>query len=409
VTRCLALLLVACGGRDQHQGPLTIKYARVDTTLPWCAESVALGDFDGDGHKDAVLALDANDSVVVLPGHADGTLGEPVSLAVEGGPRWVQPVDLDGDGLLDLVVTQERIRGVSTFRGRGDGTFEPLWTTTLAGCTAFADTSELSGPEDIAVGDLDGDGHPDVVVGNAERSSCEGVHVLHGTGDGTFSDAVFLPTGGVPSSAVVADFDGNGRADIAAANRTGGTMVVMLAQPDGSHATSFTHGTGAFPAHIVQGDLNHDGRPDLVVVNRESDNMSVFVGKGDGTFDSHGFVETGRVADFAVLGDLDGDGRMDMAVADGGSDELSIHLGDGNGFFVTAVRHEAGHCVNALALADLDGEGHPDILAANCGGQSVTVFRYAGMEAVPEGLPAHTASGEFGRPDGMPPPPPAPR
>jgi VCBS repeat protein/FG-GAP repeat protein len=282
--------------------------------------ALAVGDLNGDGKLDLAVANTNSNDVSVLTGKGDGTFGPPVSYPTGSFPSSLAIADLNGDHVADLVVANfgSGAVGPDVFLGKGDGTFQ--LRTTYA--------TDLGGANSVAIGDLNGDGKPDLAVAT---DSTNAVSVLLGKGDGTFDPFAAYAAGSVPWSVAIGDLNGDGKLDLAVANQGfagPGNVSVLLGNGDGTFRTQVVYAAGSLPWFIAIGDLNGDGKADLAVANNGSNNVGVLLGNGDGTFQAQVPFATGSFPASIAIGDLNGDAKVDLAVANqSSSGNVSVFLG----------------------------------------------------------------------------------
>jgi hypothetical protein len=276
---------------------------------------------------------------------------------------------LSGDGKLDLAVTNDK--SVSVLLGAGDGTF-----------VGKVDYPTGAQPTAIALGDLNGDGLLDMVTSSAVSSGWLGTaSVLLGTGGGRFAANVDYQAGRNPQGVALGDLNGDGHLDMVVANAGydgGWSVSVLLGNGDGTFVASVDYASGMGPTSVVLGDLNNDGKLDIIMPNSNVsrvDTVSVLLGKGDGTFADEVDYTTADYPRTAVLGDLNGDGWVDIVTSNSGeppwySGTVSVLLGNADGTFATKIDYLGGG--RSLALGDLNGDGRLDIVTTS--GNSVGVL-----------------------------------
>jgi hypothetical protein len=196
--------------------------------------------------------------------------------------------------------------------GNGDGTFRA--TTTFV--SAFA-----------AGADLNGDGNLDMVGAGSGGN----VLVQLGNGDGTFQAAVKYPTGGSGLLAV-GDLNGDGKPDVVVVSvpnirptgsqQISGTIAVLLNNGDGTLQPAVIYGVGAGVYSVSMGDFNGDGKTDLAVI--DGFGVTVLLGNGDGTFRNP--LTYGAPALYAAVGDVNGDGKPDLVTVDDTDDGVTVLL-----------------------------------------------------------------------------------
>ena len=274
----------------------------LETQNSWMPDlGLAAGDLDGDGKTDAVVA---NGHALDIFFQRNGSLADGKPIALEGA-QSVIAVDVDGDGKVDLVSSAGA--GLVLLKGLGAGTFAPAMTVSPQRQT------------EVEVADVTGDGRRDIV-------SCNGAVALvfAQLAGGTFA----LPTqhsGDVPCESVaLADVNGDGRTDVSIAgggNRPRSRLDVFPQQANGTVAeTPVTYPTLDIPGSVKAGDMNGDGRADLVVLHESWMWVGVHAQAPDHTLDPERLTRVpyanGGSPQKMAIGDVNGDQRADIVLAD---------------------------------------------------------------------------------------------
>jgi hypothetical protein len=343
--------------------------------------AVVVGDFNGDGKLDLAVASLTPHTISILFGNGDGTF-QPAIVSIQGLSVFAASSlvvgDFNGDGKLDLAagaIFAGNFEGVAIFLGNGDGTFN------RKGTYAFEQ------PATLAVADFNGDGKPDLAVGFVN-----GATVLLGNGNGTFHPSASFDFG--YDSLAVADFNSDGKPDLVL---IGSAITVLLGKGDGSFQPPLTYPLAGYG--VVVGDFNGDGKPDLAVSSTNtagniSGTLSILLGLGNGTFQPLGTYSVSSA--LPVVADFNRDGALDLAVGDGAA--ALILLGNGQGGFEHPSNYKAGiKNPTAVATGDFDGDGKQDLAVVNSVSQTVSVILASGqthnysLPFVPESL----AVGDF--------------
>ena len=242
-------------------------------------------------------------------------------------------------------------------------------------------------PGSIALGDVNQDAKPDLVV-----ASASGITVLLGKGDGKFqiarSSPIHVPRW--PSEMVLRDFNGDGKLDIAFANHDSYEAFVLLGDGRGSFALTtnsqvlMKRGEHPHTHGLLAGDLNEDGRLDLVSVNNADNDVSIAFGDGKGGFKpSSASLPMGPSPYPGALADVNGDGHLDIIATSTGrrsADEtestraLMVLFGDGRGNFQTRRVPLRTVLPWFVAVADVNGDHHPDLVVTHTERPELTVL-----------------------------------
>jgi hypothetical protein len=304
-------------------------------------------------------------------------------------PYSVETADLNGDGVLDIVTPNTVSHDVSVLLGRGEGTFRPA-----------ANFPAGKGPRTAVTADFDEDGRVDVAVSDVFDRA---VLVLRGDGRGGLGPPTRYPAGEQPRNLITRDLDRDGHADLAVVNRRDDTVGVYLGRGDGSFAAALTFAAGNRLAAGEDGDaydldsadFDRDGRLDLAVANRASNNLSILPGNGDGRFRAGANYRVGRTPFDVTAGDFNGDRNPDLAVGNLDSKSISVFLGNGSGTFARVAEQGKGVAAFTLTVADFDADGRQDLAAVNnANTRYVDKKEYPGSASILLGR----GDGSFGKP-----------
>ncbi|MCU0963072.1 MAG: FG-GAP-like repeat-containing protein, partial [Pirellulaceae bacterium] len=438
--------------------------AQISTTTGSTGGDVE-GDFNHDGHLDLAVASEAEGTVRLLLGDGMGGYSEQLRFTGKARPQAVLYADFNQDGIADRVRTNKYFEldlsgfnfAVADAAAIRQAVFDTL------NCGVLSDTNgdgEIT-PDDVVIDmvDTEPDDVAETFVITARIVSQEGLKekiwdallmnptclpagftwsdmpdptvadqldVSLGTGDaGLYMAVMGSPTGGQASAIATADFNNDGKPDLALVTSAGG-VVVQMGTGDGTFSapTVLPIGTGV-ASDVIAEDLNEDGVADVAVAVPESHQVRVLYGAGDGSFaaddngpvtmagfaaaglravdfnadglvdllafsrsdgpvyailgemvgDEREFADPARIADprtfpagsdprYLAVGDFDGDGRLDLAVASSSSETVLVLLGDGTGGLSTPYDFAVGAVPTGLSVADHNDDGRLDLIAA---------------------------------------------
>jgi hypothetical protein len=380
---------------------------------------VEVGDLNGDGDLDVALT---NDSPIleIWYGNGTGTLEPGPTIDAGQTPTGLAVADLNGDAKQDLVVAIERMGSLTVLLSQGQG--------------AFTSTQQPTDgiPYDVVVSDLNSDLVPDLLVNVGA-----GVQILTGKGDGTFGLGRIYAGEDGNTAMTVGDLDGDGRPDLA----MGGASI---GQPSGSVDTLLNDGAGALlgnelhdsSAHQIYvamqlRDVTGDAKLDLVAIGSCGPEVAVFRGDGAGAFANNAVIVSAsepnqcgshpvapmEIGDFdrdglddivvqnystavtevrhndgnlqfststtlpltsltgMAAADLNRDGYLDLAAVQGPANRLNVMINDGAGGFLAPLQYATGEWPTKVAIAAMDGDDWLDLVVANYVDRTIGVYK----------------------------------
>jgi hypothetical protein len=265
------------------------------------------------------------------------------------------------------------------------------------------------GPFDAVVADFNGDGKNDVAV----TIPAGGISILLGDGLGHLGAPTVLPAGTHPTHIVAADFNGDHKVDLAVANLESNNVSIFLGKGNGTFNPAANHAVGMGPVGIAVGDFNHDGKADLAVANSgvpsgsnlgaHANTVAIFLGNGTGGFQAPTFVPVAKTPLVLAVGDFNKDAKQDLVVSNNTDGVVSELLGNGNGTFQTPRRFNVPQA-DSISLADFNRDGNTDLVVTGGDLSDIALLlgdgtgNFSPAKKVPSGrAPNAVFAGDFNR------------
>lgn len=355
---------------------------------------LVIADLNGDGEPDVAVLNSGDPSIGILLGIGKGTFGSMTKIR----PLCLQPNalgsgDFNSDGKLDLIVScgGSSTTALQVFLGNGDvnGTFQAARNIAI-------DPLENI-PSALAVADFNGDGKLDIALTLAGSAK---VSVRFGLGDGTFAAPVFYNVGPSPAGIKVADLDKDGHLDLLVANSDDNTLGVLINSGTGAFRNQITYDTGTLPVALTTADFDGDGYLDVAVVNNASGDVTVLLNDKTGNLSAGINIVVGQNPNSIMAKDFNSDGIMDILVSNNLDSNLNLLAGQGNGGFISLSTTPVTTNPVLLSSFDVNKDGVTDILVLGSTNLQLQVLPgqsggVLGYESALDGVPKMVIAKDF--------------
>ena len=332
--------------------------------------AVRAADLNHDGFSDLIVANYAGATTSIFLGYGNGTFKQRIDLSngVYAGTHGIDIGDVNEDGHLDIVVVNRNGSNIGIFLGVGNGSFSSQKTIS---------TGTGSTPVALVLHDLNNDRHLDLVVTDHMNDR---IFIYRGEGDATFTKIQTQNTGNNsgPYLVIVNDFNRDEQMDIAVGSDDGNLLQIFYGDRSEYFSQEASYQIDGGPYAIVAADFNRDGKLDIATANYDGNDASILLGMPQGSFRQVYRFSTGNGSlPYAIaIGDFNGDYIHDLIFSNSGTNDVAVLLGLGGGRFHDAKSFSTGIDSKPVdvTIADLNGDHRPDFISANNGSNTINIF-----------------------------------
>lgn len=348
-------------------------------------EDVVLADIDEDGDIDVVALIPLNDQLWVFKNDGNGDFSTSTSYTTLNA-QDLEAYDVDNDGDIDILTANNNAKMLSVFLndGSGAGTF----TT-----RNDYDNGQSHPALEMTIGDLDGDGYTDAILGNTiSTPDSTKITVFFNSGSGTYPtapDEYNVITSGMRLGAV--DYDNDGHVDIVTANGTGDAIGLWNNDGTGTLLNGGTLPVGEDPYDVIFANFDDDGYIDVATPNLTTNNLTVRTENLSNAFYSQATVSAGTDPFALAAGDMDNDGDIDIVGSNSADQTVSIFSNNGFGTaFTNTAYNSLSDYTFDLKVGDVDGDDDLDVIVLT--GNGFTVLKNFAGPSVTTNTPANSAT-----------------
>src|SRR6185437_3066502 len=333
------------------------------TTYSPGGRSIVNADFNNDGKID--LATSYSDSIKIIYGDGFGnfTTQSIFHVSLSNGNGTIVSADFNKDGNVDLAISAQS--SVLMLLNTGSGSFSPASPFTVG-----------LGPWGIIASDFNGDGNPDIATTNLGSNN---LSVLLGDGTGNLGTHTDYTVGPYISEVASGDFNGDGKADLATGFNVGGVgqgeIALMFGDGIGNFGAPINITDAGYDAYsLFFADFNADGKQDIATATGNSNVVTILYGNGTGGVDTIITVPVGIQCVSILSADFNGDSKLDIAVGNENANNVSVLLGNGVHSFGVATNFSDPYVPQIITSADFNADGKPDLAVGNQQGNNMMVF-----------------------------------
>jgi len=379
---------------------------KVDFTTGTYPYNLAIADLDIDGKPDVIVANRSSNTISIFRNQSStgsinsSTLSQKLDLATQATPQYADIGDIDGDGKPDIAVTNQSSNSVSVFKN-----ISTSGSITAGSFETRIDFPTGSTPEGVKIGDLDGDGKPDIAIANAVDNTISVLRNISTNGtltSASFAAKVDFPTGTTPYYIQIIDIDLDGKPDLITANGQGTVSVLknitspgIISSGSFENKVDFVSESGSYG--VICTDIDNDGKPDIASSSGSTAKVSVLKNTSitgsitSGTFSAKVNFPVSGVSQGISSGDVDGDGKPDIIVGNYTNGAVSVFRnittqGSINtGSLSSGVDFPTNTGTWGIGVADIDLDGKPELLSSNRNSGTLSILRNTiSVAAIPD-------------------------